>query len=40
MTYEWSMSTAAAKKVILSLTTTASDTAPLQALASAAAIAK
>lgn len=40
MTYEWSMSTAAAKKVILSLTTTASDTAPLQALASAAMIAK
>ena len=40
MTYEWTMSTAAAKKVILSLTTTASETAPLQALASAAAIAK
>ena len=40
ITYEWSMSTAAAKKAILSLTTTASDSAPLQALATAAFIAK
>ena len=40
MTYEWSMATMAAKKIVLSLTTTASDSSPLQALATAALIEK